>query len=327
MTNGSIFVTGPNGFIGSNVVRTLVKDQRKPRCLVRPTSRLDRIADLACDLVKGDVRDRDSLSKAMAGCEAIIHLAAVVTPALYNSPLMNEVVVEGTRNILDAAMSAGIRRMVYVSSTATIGGSPEPFIHSEEHTTPPAVRQQLRYCRAKLAAEELCQEYIRRGMSITIVNPADVFGPNDTDKITAGALIDFASTSPVFVCKGGVSVVHVEDVAVGIVKCLDRGRSGERYILSGENLTVRQLAELTLEFAEQKRNVITLPRKPILAIAFLGRKFKIPLPFDPEVVPYATSYWFMDNSKARHELGMEFRDARETLKSTVQWLRKCRYVK
>src|SRR5262245_46619501 len=120
-----VFVTGGNGFIGSHLVRTLVEGGRSVRCLVRPTSTIERIAGLSCELVKGDVGDRQSLETGMAGCQSIVHLAGLAKPALFNSPLMTEIHVNGTRNVLDAALKAGIERVVYVSSTAAVGGSPQ----------------------------------------------------------------------------------------------------------------------------------------------------------------------------------------------------------
>ena len=327
MNGGLVFVTGGSGFIGSHVVRNLVRAGRPVRCLVRPTSRLDRIADLGCEFVRGNIEDRTSLCESIKGSSSIIHVAGLAVPDLFNSPQMMRVHVEGTRNILEAALTAGVRRMVYVSSTAAVGGSAGPLLHNEQNITPVQIQKQLIYVRAKLAAEQLCAEYNQRGMSVTIVNPAEVFGPNDNDRITAGTLIDFAKSNPVFVCDGGISVVHVEDTAGGIVQALDRGRPGERYVLSGENISVRRLAELTLELLQLRRPIITLPKPVILAVAFFGRRLRIPLPFNPEIVPLATSYWFMDNSKARRELGVEFRSARETLQSTVLWLRECGYVR
>ena len=321
-----VFVTGGSGFIGSHVVRRLVQQGRAVRCLIRSTSRLDRIADSGCEFVLGALEDRSLLLKGMQGCASIIHLAGLVKPELFNSPLMMDTHVDGTRNVLDAALEAGIRRVVYVSSTATVGGSRLPFVHDEQHTAPLQIRKQLVYVRAKLAAESQCREYNERGMSITIVNPAEVFGPNDTDRITAGSLIDFATANPVVVCDGGISVVHVDDVAAAIVQALDHGHAGERYVLSGENLTVRRLAELTLELLNLKKRIITVPRPLMLAIAFVGSKLRVPLPFNPEIVPFATSYWFMDNSKARTELRVDFRSARDTLQSVVTWLRATGYV-
>jgi dihydroflavonol-4-reductase len=123
------------------------------------------------------------------------------------------------------------------------------------------------------------------------------------------------------VCAGGTAVVHVDDVALAIVRALDRGRPGERYILGGENLTVRQIAELTLELLGKKRTVVQVPNGILRGVTRVARALRVPLPYNPHVVPYATRYWFMDSSKARRELGVAFRSARETLAPTLEWLK------
>ena len=159
-------------------------------------------------------------------------------------------------------------------------------------------------------------------MPVVIVNPGEVYGPNDTALITACNLIDFAKSKPVLVCNGGTSVVYVDDVALAIVRAMEKGKPGERYILGGENLTVRQLAELCLErprAEEEDRSGAERGlegHRPPSATTL-----HIPLPFNPHVVPYATRFWFMDSSKAQRELGVSFRPARATLEPTLAWLR------
>jgi dihydroflavonol-4-reductase len=128
------------------------------------------------------------------------------------------------------------------------------------------------------------------------------------------------------VCAGGTAIVHVEDVAKGIVAALEKGRSGERYILGGENLTVRELAELTLRILKRNTRVIQLPNSVIRFIAWLGRQLRLPLPFNPQVIPYATRYWFMDNTRARNELNVRFRSPEETLRPALQWLLEQGYI-
>jgi dihydroflavonol-4-reductase len=177
------------------------------------------------------------------------------------------------------------------------------------------------YAKAKREVEALCVEAARGGLPVMIVNPAEVYGPEDTSLITACNLIDFAKSSPVMICTGGTSVVHVDDVARGIIAALEKGKPGERYILGGENLTIKQLAELTLELLGQKKAIWTLPNGLIRTVAKVGGALRIPLPFNPAVIPYATLFWFADNAKARRELGVTFRSARETLAPTVAWLR------
>src|SRR5215831_5848772 len=268
-----ILVTGGNGFIGSVVVRMLCERRLDVRCLVRRTSRLDRIAHLGCELVVGDLLDFPSLQTAMQDCDVVIHLAAIVKWDLINSPLMFDVVAGGTLNVLKAASAAGIERMVHVSSSVAIAGTREPIVHDESSHS--AFRHgPFAYARAKLRAEEFCEEYSDR-ISVTIVNPGEVYGPNDTDLITAGNLIDFAKSNPVVVCKGGTSVVYVDDVATGMIAALEKGQNRERYILAGENVTIRHLAELTNELLSLKKNFITVPTSAMRATAWLGRKFHV----------------------------------------------------
>jgi dihydroflavonol-4-reductase len=314
-----VFVTGGSGFIGSVVVRTLVAEGHEPRCLVRPRSRTHRIDAIRCERIEGDVRDAGSVKKGMDGCEGVIHLAS---PSAWNeidSPLMDEVIEGGTRNVLDAARGQRGTRVVFVSSVVAVNGSdvPRTFDETATFTLPDA---KLRYSRCKRAAERLCAAAIKDGVPVVIVNPGEVYGPGDTGMVTAGNLVDVARARPVLVCRGGTSLVYVDDVALGIVRALERGRAGERYILGGDNLTIRQLAELCLQLLARKKLVITVPNAIVKPLTAVATTLRIPLPYNPHVVPYATKYWFMDSSKAQRELGVRFRGAAETLGRTVQWL-------
>lgn len=316
----NVFVTGGNGFIGSAVVRLLLAEGHTVRCLLRSQSQTDRIDGLAYERVLGDVRDAESVRRGMAGCAAVIHLASLSAWDLIDSPLMDEVVEGGTRNVLDAARAQGGTRVVFVSSILAVNGSQEPRVFDESAAWSLDDRT-LIYSRSKRQAEALCQQSVQAGGDVVIVNPGEVYGPHDTALITACNLIDFAKSSPVLVCDGGTSVVHVDDVALAVVRAMERGRSGERYILGGENLTIRQLAEHCLALLGQKKSIVKLPNALIRAVAAVGKKLRIPLPFNPHVIPYATRYWFMDASKAQRELGVSFRSARETLAPTLAWLK------
>ena len=156
---------------------------------------------------------------------------------------------------------------------------------------------------------------------ITIVNPAEVYSPYDYQKITCGNLIDFATTKSIMVPKGGTSIVHVEDVAKGIVAALERGRPGERYILGSDNVTIEELAKMTLDILGIKKSTRRLPNWLLLQLASISKRFKINMGFEPEVVPYAVKYIFIDNSKARNELGISFRGARDILSSALNWVK------
>jgi dihydroflavonol-4-reductase len=317
-----VFVTGGHGFIGSMVVRTLLAEGHTVRCLVREGSKTDRIDGLTWERAVGDVRDAAAVERGMQDCDAAIHLASLSNWNDIDSPLMKDVVEGGTRHILAAAAEREQPpRVVFVSSVLAVAGAttPQVFDESAAFTLPDA---QLGYSRSKRAAEALClAAWKEQGVPVVIVNPTEVYGPEDTALITACNLIDFAKSSPVLVCTGGTSIVHVEDVAMGIVRALEKGRPGERYILGGDNLTIRELAALTLELLGQKKSIWTMPNRILRGLASLGRAWKLPLPFNPHVIPYATLYWFARNDKARRELGIEFRGARETLAPTLAWLR------
>jgi dihydroflavonol-4-reductase len=292
--------------------------------LLRPSSKTHRINNSSWEPCIGDVRDADSVARAMDGCDAVVHLASLSSWDEIDSPLMDAVVEGGTRHVLQAAERASAR-VVFVSSILAVNGSDEPQAFTEDDRwTLPA--RNLRYSNMKRRAEALCAEFGQRGVPVVIVNPGEIYGPHDTSFITAGNLVDFAKSNPVLVCDGGTGIVHVDDVAAGIVAALHNGRSGARYILTGDNLTIRALAELTLELLGLKRRVITLPNGLIRAVAAAGLRLHLPLPFNPRVIPYATQFWFMDSSRARNELGLRFRSARETLAPTLDWLKQERHI-
>lgn len=320
-----ILVTGGNGFIGSVVVRQLTRAGHGVTCLLRPTSRTDRIDDLRVRRASGDVRDVESLSRAMGDCEAVIHLAAPGSWEDDAGPLLREVIEGGTRNVLAAAEQCGLLRVVIVSSTAAVNGSDEPRVFDERAAF--AVRDPaLHYAHAKHAAEAHARAAHERGLAVVVVNPAEVYGPGDTALCTAGNLLDFATSTPVLVCRGGTSVVHVEDVARGIIAALERGAAGERYILGGENLTIRQIAELVLDLVGRRAAIVTVPNALARGVSRLAIRTRLPMPYNPHVAAYATRYWFVDNTKATRDLGVSFRNARSTIGDTLAWLRRAKYL-
>ncbi len=315
-----VFVTGGNGFIGSRVVRELIAAGHGPRCLVRAGSSSRRLDGLAIERVEGDVRDRAALVRGLSGCAAAIHLASVSNWNDIISPLMRQVVVEGTANLLSAMRASAVPRAVYVSSATAINGSSSAQLHDEESAFTLSGAA-FAYALAKREAEGLCRAAGGDGLAVVTVNPAEVYGPDDEQLVTAGNLIELARSRPVLVCSGGTSIVHVDDVARGIVLALARGQGGSRYILGGENLTIRQLAELTLELAGRSGRIVTVPNRVLRALASIGPRLRLPLPFNPALIPYATRYWFMDAGKAVRDLGASFRPAHAVLEPTVAWLR------
>jgi dihydroflavonol-4-reductase len=314
-----VFVTGANVFIGSTTVRALVDGGHDVVCLLRDGSRTDRIEKLPFTRAGGDVRDSSSLRKGMTGCDATLHLAAPGGWSDDDPRLLREVIEDGTRNVLSVALTIPNHRVVYVSSSAAIAASDEPRIFDESaefNVTSP----QLLYAHAKHRAEGLVRDAVARGLDAVIVNPGEVYGPGDTQLGTAGNLIDFAKSWPVLVCRGGTAIVHVADVAAGILAALAHGKSGERYILSADNLSIVDLARMVVAKLGRRVPVIMIPTRLARLSARIAARFHIPFPYNPHVVAYATRYWFVDNRKARAELGVEFRSARKTIDETLDWL-------
>ena len=320
-----LFVTGGNGFIGCVVVRRLVESGCSVRCLLRSTSKTERIDRLPIERALGDIRDLASVNAGMEGCDGTIHLAGVSSWNEINSPALMEIVEGGTQNVLAAASSRPAHRVVFVSSATAVNGSDEPQVFNEnsEFTLNDP---ELKYANAKLRAEALCRKAFLKGVPVVIVNPAEVYGPADSNFVTAGNLVDFARASPVLVCRGGTSVVYVEDVAAGIIAALERGRPGERYILGGENITIRELADLCLKLVGRRARIVSVPNRLIRTMTRVANRLALPLPYNAGVVPYATRYWFVDSSKAQRDLGINFRNARETLRPTITWLKEAGHL-
>jgi dihydroflavonol-4-reductase len=316
-----VFVTGGNGFIGSRVVRRLYDAGYEVRCLLRPTSKVHRIEGVPHEVHYGDILDMDSLVSGMEGCSATIHLASISAWDQIRSPRMRQVVVDGTRNVLQAAQDTGGARVVFVSSATAIGGTKLPVVQDEdapfELPADPFV-----YAHAKREAEALCREHASTGLEVVIVNPCEVYGPDDDDFITAGYLRDALVDWPVMSVRGGTAVAHVDDIAGGIVSAVAKGRSGERYILGGDNLSVRQVMEMTTAAAGQEgKFILQLPNALLLGAVNALAKLGLPTPVHPDLLAHGVLYWFMDCSKAKAELDYSHRPAKETVQAVVDWLK------
>jgi dihydroflavonol-4-reductase len=237
---------------------------------------------------------------------------------------IGEIVLRGLDNLLNGADEGA--RIVFVSSLAAIGPAPRTERLNEEPLRPARKLPGMAYAYAKMRAEEACREASARGRDIVVVNPAETYGPNDERLVTAGNLIGLLRPPLTLVCRGGTCIAHVDDVAEGIVAALEKGRSGERYILGGDNLDHVDLARLVLAIAGRRQPVVAVPNVVFRWATRVAAALGIALPYDRYIVPYATRYWFADNSKARRELEVRFRPARETLQPTLDWLKQAGYV-
>jgi len=237
------FVTGATGFLGSHVARILAEEGADLRLLVRPTSNLKNLDGLRAETAVGDLRDPASLEKAMAGCEAVFHVAADYRLWLRDPAEMYRSNVEGTRAILEAARKHGVRCVVYTSSVATIGftGNGRPA----DEDSPVSLADMIgHYKRSKFMAERLALEAGRGGMRVVTVNPTTPVGERDVKPTPTGRIVvDFLKGKfPAYV-ETGLNLVDVRECARGHIAALEKGKSGERYILGAENLTLKQILD------------------------------------------------------------------------------------
>lgn len=321
-----IFLTGGHGFIGSRVTRLLLGKGHTVRCLLREKSKTHRIADLSFERASGDVREKKTLVEGMRGADACIHLASVSSWKDLRSGILEATIIDGTRNLLEAAKEAGVKRVVFVSSILAVNASKEPKVFDESSTFELGTSQ-LRYSVAKHEAEKMVFAAAKDGLETVIVCPGEVYGREDEDFVTAGNLKDILSSWPAMACHGGNPVCHVDDIAEGIVAALEKGRSGERYILGGDNLTVEETVRLTLDIAKKKSPVMVMPNWLVKGLINGLAKLRLPTPAIPEVLDYATLYWFVDSSKAKRELGYRPRPARECIAPVIDWLYEAGHVK
>ena len=316
-----VLVTGATGFVGSAVARALVHSGTQVRVLVRAGSERGNLRDLPVEIAVGDLTDRASLDRATAGCAALYHVAADYRLGAREPAQLYRNNVDGTRNILDAARHAGVERVVYTSSVATIGlpanGSPG------DEETPVALTDMIgHYKRSKYLAEELVRDAARLGMSVVIVNPSTPIGPGDVKPTPTGQIVLDAARghTPAYV-DTGLNIVHVDDVAAGHLLAFKHGRAGERYILGGEDMTLREILVQIAQLVGRKPPRIRLPHGALLPIALVaeafakatGRSTRITV----ESVRMSRKRMFFSSAKAIRELGYSFRPQRAAFEDAL----------
>ena len=316
------FVTGGTGFIGANLVRLLLQEGYSVRSLVRPNSRLDNLRDLDVEIVKGDLNDPD-IDRQMEGCQVLFHVAAryslwqVEREALYRDNVL------GTRNILAAARQAGIERTVYTSSVAAIGVGKSGEVADETYQSP--VDKLIGdYKKSKFYAEQEAVKAARSGQEVVIVNPSTPIGPWDIKPTPTGEIIlrFLRGQMPAYV-DTGLNFVDVEDVAKGHLLALEKGKSGDRYILGHQNLTLKALLDLLAEITGIPAPQYTLPVWLPLTIAWIDERLLAPLGKTPSIpldgVRMSGQKMYYDASKAVKELGLPQSSIQVALKNAVAW--------
>jgi dihydroflavonol-4-reductase len=320
------FVTGGTGFIGANLVRELLDHGVQVRALHRPSSNLGNLAGLEIELVEGDLRDPSSLGRGMAGCEIVFHVGALYSFWVRPRSRIYEVNVDGTRNVFEAALGAGVERVVYTSSVATLRAR-EDGTPSDEGDRAHLSEVIGDYKKSKFLAEELALEYARR-LPVVLVLPSFPVGPWDSKPTPTGqTIVDFLSGRLPAYLDTGMNVVDVRDVARGHWLALEKGRPGERYILGGENVTMGEMLRLLGQIAGLPAPRIRLPYGPLLALAHVNAGFCRLLPkatprMTPETIRMSGHKMYFDPAKAVRDLGFPQTPAYDALAGAVAWFRK-----
>jgi dihydroflavonol-4-reductase len=325
------FVTGATGFLGSHVARVLAEQGADLRLLVRPTSNLKNLEGLNAETATGDLRDAASLEKAMSGCDTVFHVAADYRLWLKDPAEMYRSNVEGTRAILAAARKNKVRGVVYTSSVATMGfaGNGRPA----DEDSPVSLADMIgHYKRSKFMAEQIALEAGRNGMRVITVNPTTPVGEQDIKPTPTGRIVlDFLKGKfPAYV-ETGLNLVDVRECALGHVAALEKGRTGERYILGGENLTLKQILDKLGAISGLLSPKIKLPYFVAYAAGFvdqtisgrlLGREPRATV----ETVRMGKKKMWASSDKAERELGWKTVPAENALRRAVEWFRANAYA-
>jgi dihydroflavonol-4-reductase len=318
-------VTGATGFVGAAIAKTLLASGWQVRVLARAGSDRGNLRQLAAEVAEGDLNDLRSLERALEGCTALFHAAADYRLGARDPKPLYLTNVEGTRNILSAARKVGVQRTVYTSSVATIG-IPTDGTPGEERS-PVALSDMIgHYKRSKYLAEEVARDAARAGMSVVIVNPSTPVGPGDIKPTPTGQLVlDAASGRMPAYVDTGLNIVHVDDVAAGHLLAFERGKTGERYILGGEDMTLRMILEQITRLVGRKPPRIRLPYAAVLPIAYVaeafakvsGRSGRVTV----EGVRMSRKRMFFSSARAATELGYRWRPPLEAFEDALRWFR------
>jgi dihydroflavonol-4-reductase len=316
-------VTGATGFLGSHVARLLAERGQRVRVLVRAGRQGSHLDNLPVEQVTGDLRDAASLAAATEGVETVYHVAADYRLWAREPREIYESNVAGTRNLLQAASNAGVARFVYTSTVATVA-VPHGDTLPDERTQSSLDQMIGHYKRSKWMAEQEAVSAAQAGMPVVIVNPTTPVGPGDAKPTPTGrTIVDFLNGRMPAYVETGLNWLPVEDAAAGHLLAAERGVAGERYILGGENLSLKQVLDMLAAVSDQPAPRVRLPHAVVLAAGYLdaavsrvlGREPRIPL----EGVRMARHSMFVDASKARRELGFAPGPVSAALERAVRW--------
>ncbi len=323
----TVLVTGATGFVGSAVARQLLEAGASVAVLVRSNSDRRNLSDLNVEIREGDLRDKHSLERACLGCDTLFHVAADYRLWTRDHRELYASNVDGTRNIMQAALESAVAKIVYTSSVATLGTNADGAPGNE--STPVTIDDMIgHYKRSKFLAERAVDDLVsEHGLPAVIVNPSTPVGPGDIKPTPTGRVVRDALLGkiPAYV-DTGLNIAHVDDVAAGHLLALDKGRVGRRYILGGENLSLREILSIIADICGRAPPRIKLPRRLVFPIAYVSEAWAwITDGAEPQVtvdgLKMARKKMFFDSSRAIDELNYHARPASEALADAVAWFR------
>lgn len=323
-------ITGATGFVGNAVTRAALQDGWQVRITHRANSDLQPLQGLDVECAQADLADVEALQQAMQGCDAVFHVAADYRLWAADPGELYENNVEGTRRICEAAQAAGVSRVVYTSSVATLGIPDGDRPGNED--TPVALADMIgHYKRSKFLAEEVVKEYTSRGQDVVIVNPSAPIGPRDHKPTPTGQMVLEAASGrmPAFV-DTGLNIVHVDDVARGHLQAWQHGEPGRRYVLGGTDMTLAEILTMVADIVDRPPPRVKLPHNLVMPIAyaaetaarFTGRPPRVTV----DGVKLAKKRMFFSHARADEELGYQARPARQALMDAIDWYRAQGYL-
>ena len=324
------FVTGGTGFLGSALVRKLLERGEEVVALARPGSDLRNLEGLDVEVAYGDLLDRESLRAAMEGCRRVYHAAAEYSLWVRDKKAIYAVNVDGTKNVLTAAVEAGVERAVYTSTVGALG-NPGDGTPGREDTPVTIADMAGDYKRSKFMAEQAALEFAAKGFPVVITNPSTPVGPRDIKPTPTGKMIlDFLKGKMAAYLDTGLNLIDVDDAAEGHVLAMERGRPGEKYILGNRNMTLKEIFQVLSRLTGIPAPKVRLPYYFVLPIALASTALAEYVTRRPPLAPVdavrmARKVMFFDQSKAVAELGLPQGPVEDALARAVAWFRENAY--